>query len=172
MNGLGKTDTVYRLFDKLPVVNSEDTLQANASVMLNSKLKYPAYIGLDYFNDYHELIINSTEQEYVLGSPKEAPKENVRSSHGLSIYRIDHVWRIIQIDVNDSTLSEIDLLDEVIMVDDIPIEHYENTCDYQEYLNMKIEKKDSLVVTLKDSTSLKLPFRQNKIEKIAVYNKQ
>jgi hypothetical protein len=171
-NGLGKTDTVYRLYDKLPIVNSVDTLQAYASVMINSKLKYPGYIGLDYFNDYSELIINSTEQEYILGSPKESPQENVRSSYGLSIYRIDNVWRIIQIDANDPTLSEIDLMDEVLTVDDVPIEHYESICDYQEYLKMKIKKKDSLVVILKDSISLKLPFRQNKTEKVSVYNKQ
>ena len=172
-NGFGKTDTIYRLSHRLPVVNSEDTLPAYGSVMINRRLKYPGYIGLDYFNDYNELIINSTDQEYILGSPKDTiSRNNVRDSHGLSIYPIDSIWKIIQIDANDSSFSEIELMDEVLMMDGVPMGHFENICEYQEYLKMKTKKKESLVISLKDSTSLELPFRRNKTQKIGVNTKQ
>ncbi len=67
--------------------------------------------------------------------------------------------------------SGIELMDEVVMIDNIPINHFENICDYKEYLNKKINKKESLIVSLKDSLSLELPFRKNIIQKMPVYKK-
>ena len=169
-NGLGKTDTIYHLYDKLPIINSGDTLPAHASIMIKDKLKYQGYIGLNYFYNYGELLINSTEREYILVNSKEYLQKKVDSSFGLDIYPIDNVWKIIQIDPYDSTLFEIELMDEVLMIDNIPMEQFKNICDYIKYLKIKIDKKESLVISIKDSLTLELPFRRNKIHEIPVYN--
>ncbi len=171
-NGLGKTDTIYHLYDKLPIINSGDTLQAHASIMIKDKLKHQGYIGLNYFYNYGELLINSTEREYILVNSKEYLQNKVDSSFGLDIYPIDNVWKIIQIDSYDSTLSEIELMDEVLMIDNIPMEQFKNICDYIKYLKIKIDKEESLVISIKDSLTLELPFRRNKIHEIPVYNKK
>ena len=169
-NGLGKTDTIYHLYDKLPIINSGDTLPAHARIMIKDNLKLQGYIGLNYFYNYGELLINSTEREYILVNSKEYLQNKVDRSFGLDIYPIDNVWKIIQIAPYDSTLSEIELMDEVLMIDNIPMEQFENICDYIKYLKIKIDKEESLVISIKDSLTLELPFRRNKMHEIPVYN--
>ena len=140
--------------------------------MIKDKLKYQGYTGINYLNNYEEVIINSTEKEYVLVNTKKSLPTVIDSSFGITIYPIDNVWKIIQIDPYDSVFSEIELMDEVSMIDSFPVSRFENICDYKEYLKMKINTNENLTIYLKDLTSLELPFRKNKIQKIPVYNKK
>lgn len=171
-NGLGKSDTVYYLSENLQLSHLDNNLPVQTRVLIKDKLKYQGYIGINYLNDYEEVIINSTEKEYVLVNPKESLPAEVDSSFGVALYPIDKVWKIIQIDSHDSALSKIELMDEVIMIDSLPVSRFENICAYKEYIKMKINKNESLMIYLKDSISLELPFRKNKIQKIPVYNKK
>ncbi len=169
--GLGKTDTIYHLSNDLQLVNSGDTLPVHTRVSIKDNLKYQGYIGINYFNKY-ELIINSTEKEYLLLEPKETLSFESDSSYGVVLYPIDDAWKIIQIDPYDSALSELELMDEVILLDSLTIARFENICDYKEYLKTKIGKKEKLVISLKDSLSFELPYRRNKTREIPVYNKK
>lgn len=150
----------------------ENNLPVKTKVLIKDKLKYQGYIGINYLNNYEEVIINSTEKEYVLVNPKEYLPAEIDSSFGVVLYPIDNVWKIIQIDPHDFALSKIELMNEVIMIDSLPVSHFENICDYKEYLKIKINKNESLMIHLKDSISLELPFRKNHIQKIPVYNKK
>ena len=170
-NGLGKTDTIYHLSDNLEITSSGIILPVQAKILIKDKLKYQGYIGINYLNNY-EVIINSTEKEYVLLNAKEPLPAEIESSFGIVLYPTGNTWKIIQIDPYDSVLSKIELMDEVILIDNLPIKRFENICDYKEYLKMKISKKESLTVTLKGSLSLQLPFRSNKIRKIPIYSKK
>jgi len=171
VNGLGNIDTVYHLSEKIPLTNSGNTLPVQARILIKDKLKYQGYIGINYLNNY-ELIINSTEKEYVLLNPKESLPAEIESSFGIVLYPLDDAWKIIQIDPYDSLLSKLELMDEVIMIDNSSIKRFEDICDYGEYLKIKIDKKESLVISLKDSLTLELPFRINKTQEIPVYNKK
>jgi len=170
-NGLGKVDTTYHLSDNLPLTNSGDTLQVKERIIIKNKLKYQGYIGINYLNNY-ELIINSTKKEYILHSLQKPLPAEVESSFGIVLYPINDIWKIIQIDPYDSVLSKINLMDEVIMIDNLPINRFGKICDYKEYLKLKIDKKENLVIFLKDDRSLELSFRRNKIQEIPVYNKK
>jgi len=169
-NGIGRTDTIYYLSENLQLSNLENNLPIKTKVLIKDKLKYQGYIGINYLNNYEEVIINSTEKEYVLVNPKESLPDEIDSSFGVVIYPIDNVWKIIQLDPHDFALSKIELMDEVIMIDSLPISRFENICDYKEYLKIKINKNENLMIHLKDSISIELPFRKNRIQKIPVYN--
>jgi len=169
--GLGKTDTVYHLSDHLPLSSSGNVLPVQARVLIKDKLKYPGYIGINYLNKY-ELLINSTEKTYVLLNPKESLATEVDSSFGVVLYPMGDAWKIIQVDPYDSELSEIELMDEVIMIDDLPINRFENICDYSTFIKRKIDQQESLRISLKDSLVIDLPFRRNKIQEIPVYNQK
>jgi len=171
-NGLGNTDTLYHLSDNLPLTNSGNILPVQERIVLKDKLKYQGYIGINYLNNY-ELIINSTEKEYILISSKEFLPAKIESSYGIVIYPINDIWKIIQIDPYDSVISRIELMEEVIMIDNLSINRFENICDYKEYLKMKIDKKESLVISVKgNSQPVTLPFRKSNTQMIPVYNKK
>lgn len=169
-NGLGKTDTIYHLSDNLQLTNSGNILPVQAKILIKDELKYQGYIGINYLSNY-EVIINSTKKEYVLLNSREPLPVEIESSYGIVLYPVDGAWKIIQVDPYDSLFSKIELMDEVIMIDNLPINRFENICDYKEYLKIKIEKKESLIVSLKNSTSLEIPFRTNKIQRIPVTTK-
>ena len=67
-------DTVYRPSDRFPIAHAGESLPARAKIMIKDRLKYQAYIGLDYFKNYEAFIINSLEEEYLLVNAKVEPK--------------------------------------------------------------------------------------------------
>ncbi len=170
-NGLGTIDTTYHLSDSLPLKHSGTVLPIKERIVIKDKLKYQGYIGINYLNNY-ELIINSTEKEYILLNPKESLTAEAKSSFGIVIYPMNDTWKIIQLDPYDSIFSKLKLMDEVIMIDSLRINRFENICAYKEYLKVKIDKKESLMITLQDGRLLEIPFRKNKIQEMPVYNKK
>ena len=171
-NGLGKSDTIYFLSENVKLSHLENNLPAQTRILIKDKLKYQGYIGINYLNNYEKVIINSTKKEYVLVNTINSLPAEVDSSFGVALYPVDNVWKIIQLDAYDTTFSVIELMDEVIMIDSLPVSSFENICDYKEYIKMKINKNESLMIYLKDSISVELPYRKNKIQKIPVYNKK
>ena len=67
---------------------------------------------------------------------------------------------VIQIDPYDSFISKIKLMEEIVMIDNLPITRFKNICDFNEFIDLKSDKKESLMITLKDGRLLEIPFRE------------
>lgn len=159
--GLGNVDTTYQSIAEEPVLFEGEPLPVDTRIGLNYNLKYPAYIGLEYLQNYH-LTINSTTGHYILSPVEDAEEEDIQS-YGLALYKIEDRWQVIQINPNDTLLNEVRLLDEVIALDGAPIDRFPDICAYKTYLKEKAERAETLSIALKSSgQSIELPYRASK----------
>lgn len=170
-NGLGNVDTTFRISNHLPIKHSRIKLPIKGRIVIQDKLKYQGYIGINYLNKY-ELIINSTEKEYILKKPEESFPDSVENSFGVVVYPMDDTWRIIQLDSYDSSFSKIELMDEITSLDGSTIKRFEDICDYKTYVKAKTERNESLKMILENGQLLELPSRKNKTQELPVFNKK
>jgi hypothetical protein len=157
--GLGKVDTAYETVSPIPVAHYSEVLPRKARIGINYKLKYPAYIGLEYLREY-QLTINSTTRQYILSEVEQEVDTEEIQPYGLGIYLIDGHWRVIQLIPNDPLVRSVRILDEVTLLDGEPISRFPDICAYKAYLKEKLEQKQTLSLVLKRTgESLELPYR-------------
>jgi hypothetical protein len=149
-NGVGKMDTTYHTKDSLLIMQGDASLPQKARVLIKENLKYAGYIGTSYLSNY-TVSLNSTARKYILKRANTTQTKNSDASYGLAIYPIEDKWKIVQFNPNDSLLTGINLLSEVIMVDNVPMIDFNSICDYKNYMRNKIEHKESIVFGLNEA---------------------
>lgn len=163
VSGLGKVDTFHYLTDQYSLYYKNQPLANARNVTLSPGLKYPAYLGIEWFKDYI-LIINSTEKEYILQPIKIPDSPKMEPQYGITIYPVKNTYRIIKKDVNAIFAGAFNLMEEVTYIDDMPVSDFENVCDYKSYMKEKHEKGGVLWIRTKGSSnkmgfSLEVPRR-------------
>lgn len=170
-HGLGNVDTTYATAEEQLVSHSGTELTRPGTVLLEKDLKYEGYIGLSYFKGY-DVIINSTDKQYILKGNEEPEDMAIDSSYGVGIYLVEDTWKIIHLNANDPLLSDIELMTEIRMIDSLPMSNFASICDYRQYVKDKLETKQSMTVSLVGRTDeLKLLYRAREAGVVPAYQK-
>ena len=157
--GPGKSDTRYTLTDTYSVASNGQQLPAQGGVVLTQKMKYQAYVGIDWFKKY-DVTINSSRKEYVLATPEGNPIQEKESSWSVSVYPIDGVYRVIQLNTGDEIAKELTLMEEVTAIDDLPVDSFSNICDFRSHLQTQKAKEESLTIQVAGRDAvLVVPFK-------------
>ncbi|MCP4274690.1 MAG: hypothetical protein GY781_22420 [Gammaproteobacteria bacterium] len=106
------------------------------------------------------MIINSTENEYILSPNSIKKTEQREQSYGVVIYQIDNNWIIMQKDLNNSQLSNLKIMDVVQRLDSKDMSHFKDNCSLKEYLKQKSGRKEALQITV-NKTTYNLPYKEN-----------
>lgn len=160
--GMGNIDTFYKVAQPVELIRKGRALPLPGRIRLSNQMKYPGYIGIDYLNDYL-LTINSSEGEYILSENASSSEDKARKSYGVSIYPIDGEWKVIQLNPNQASLSGIRLMDQISIVDSIPVNEFNGYCNYQNYLNLKTDAEEPLVLTTKNGR-FEIPYMRQTTE--------
>ncbi|MEZ4849255.1 MAG: aspartyl protease family protein [Bacteroidia bacterium] len=160
-NGLGNIDSFYTTADKFEIAYNQTVLPSKDKIELSNRLKYPGYIGIDYFNEYL-VVLNSTEKQMILSEFKpDTTDANGNKSYGIAIYPVEEKWKIIQLNPQIPSLKKSWLMSEVDLLDNQPIDRFRDICEYREYIDSKTEKEESLILLLKDiGDTIKLEYQE------------
>lgn len=151
-NGLSEQKSNYYLSKRYPIKSGDSLFGQDLKVRLIEKLKYEAYLGIDFFKGYL-VTLNSTQGQYVLediGSPfsHQGKLESLNKSYGVSIYLVDGKWKVINTNPNNEQSSQLALMSEVQYLDGMPISRFDSICAYRDYLENKINLGQNLYITL------------------------
>ncbi|MBL4710194.1 MAG: retropepsin-like domain-containing protein [Flavobacteriales bacterium] len=167
-HGLGNVDSTYQIKELLEIQHRGKTLPVKEKVLFRGKLKYQGYLGINYFKPY-DLIINSTEKRYWLSKRTKIPNPKSDSSYGVVLYPLEDKWKVIQLNSKDSLIKGIKLMDEVSIVDSIPMGQFKGICEYKEFLRAKMKNKEVLKLTLKDGNhAYTIPLHQIESQKLTI----
>ena len=148
ISGLGKNDTTYDLYEGIEMKIDNIHLPYPPEINLTRNLKYKARIGLDFFKNY-ELVINSSEKEYLLKAyDEEFDKEDYRS-YGVAIYQVEDTYRIIQLKPTQTEKQPLEIMDEVLSINDKSVDSFANFCELREFLAKSREEAETLYLRIK-----------------------
>ncbi|MCC5921396.1 MAG: retropepsin-like domain-containing protein [Cyclobacteriaceae bacterium] len=156
-HGLGKPTTQHLIAKKMTIKIGDKAFPIPNNVSLKENLKYPAVIKAAFFANYQKVVINSTDEAYILYGENEYKTPAFRDikNYGLGIYSIDGKWRLIQKDRDNPLLATVPLFEEVKLIDDQPIANMD-ICDYKAYMEARTNT-DSLKITFMNGKVVKLP---------------
>lgn len=166
-HGIGKPITWHLLSNKFKVKNNENTFPIESNMSLVEGTKHQGVLGATFFDNYNIVTINSTKKEYILSglnSPIKPSFANTKT-YGIVLHIIDDEWKVIRKEKQNPLLREIELYSIVKFVDDIEISQI-NICEFEKFLNSKIEKKEDLIITFEDERVLILPFQKPKLSNL------
>jgi hypothetical protein len=158
--GLGNEEVFYRFPDRIEIGQGDNLLPVPIKTSVSKKLKYKAYIGVNYFRNYR-MTLNSVHEEIILSNRDSTPDLKKAKSYGIAIYPIDEKWKIIQVYSGDTLLNGIQVMDEVEILGGEPINRFKDICDYKSYLKTLKDNKSDLILKIKGKAkTYQLPFRK------------
>jgi len=170
-NGLSKVKTNYYLNNSYQISSEDNKLKLKAKVRLIEKLKYEAYIGIDFFRD-SLVTLNLLEHQYIVSDITQSKamddgQSNTKKSYPLSIYLVNGEWKVISLDPNNEALQNIELLSTIENIDNLPISRFKSICEYRDYIKQKLKSEQDLRITLfGDDNEIKLSAKQPNISRI------
>jgi len=157
--GLGSSDSTYRLVDRYNVAANGQLYPSSGEIDLTKKLKYQAYVGLSWFNQYR-VTINSTRDEYVLDQSDYSEDNSIQSRYPITVYPVDGVYRIIRINASDPITEHVSLMDEVGSIDGRPMDSFSDLCEFQALIKEKKELNESWTLrTTADDVEIEIPLK-------------
>ncbi|MEM8889845.1 MAG: retropepsin-like aspartic protease [Bacteroidota bacterium] len=148
ISGLGKNDTTYDIYEGIEMRIDNTRLPYPPEVNLTKNLKYKARIGIDFFKNY-ELVVNSSEKEYLLKAyEEEFDKEDYRA-YGVAIYQVEESYRIIQLKPAQVGDQRIEIMDEVLSINDRSVDSFPDFCTLREFLAKSREEAETLYLRIK-----------------------
>ncbi len=158
--GLGNIQLSYLTSKQYKIEQGNNQLPLMSTILFRGNNKYPGYLGVDYFDEFN-VIINSTENEYILSPNSIIEKTEQREqSYGVVIYQIDSNWIIMQKDLNNSRLNNLKIMDVVQRLDSDDMSRFKDNCSLKEYLKQKSGRKEALQITV-NKTTYYLPYKEN-----------
>ncbi len=157
--GLGNIQLSYLTSKQYKIKQGNNQLPLMSTILFRGNNKYPGYLGVDFFDEFN-VIINSTENEYILSQNSIEKTEQREQSYGVVIYQIDNNWIIMQKDLNNSQLSNLKIMDAVQRLDSKDMSHFKDNCSLKEYLKQKSDRKEALQITV-NKTTYNLPYKEN-----------
>ncbi|MDW3651378.1 MAG: retropepsin-like aspartic protease [Bacteroidia bacterium] len=148
ISGLGKNDTTYDLYEGIDMQIDNIRLPYPPEINLTRNLKYKARIGSSFFRNY-ELVVNSSEKEYLLKAyEEEFDKEDYRA-YGVAIYEVEDSYRIIQLKPGQIGEQNIEIMDEILSINEQSVDSFSDFCALREFLAKSREKAETLYLRIK-----------------------
>jgi hypothetical protein len=148
--GLGKVQTSFYTSENFSFVHDGAKIANSSRVLLKDNLKYQGYLGIGYLDDY-SVVINSTNDEYILSPAAISQTVKANLSYGISLYLLDGVWRVVSKDANNKQLSPIKPMDIVQEIDGAPANQIKTICELKSYLKQKKQQQKELLIKTNDA---------------------
>ena len=163
ISGLGKNDTTYDLYQGIEMKVDNISLPYPPEINLTRNLKYKARIGTDFFRNY-EMVVNSSEKEYLLKAyEEEFDKEDYRA-YGVAIYQVEESYRIIQLKPAQVGDQGIEIMDEVLSINETSVDSFSDFCALREFLAKSREEEETLYLGIKGKDeSFAFPYQKAKL---------
>lgn len=145
VSGLGNIDTSY-ILRNIPVNHQDSKLVPTIELTLKSSLKRDAVIGINYLENYRFLIDNKNHR-YLL-YPRANYQPVTKLNFNASLYVMDSTIKILQVNVNDDIAHQLELMQTVTTIDNLPSEVFLDVCYLKSYLQEKREQKKPVSITI------------------------
>ncbi|MEL6252845.1 MAG: retropepsin-like aspartic protease [Bacteroidota bacterium] len=166
ISGLGKNDTTYDIHNGIEMRIDNIRLPYPPEINLTKNLKYKARIGTDFFRNY-ELVVNSSEKEYLLKAYEEEFDTEDYRAYGVAIYKVEESYRIIQLKPSLIKDQPIEIMDEVISINEKSVDSFSDFCALREFLAKSREEAETLYLRIKGK-ELSFTFPYQKAELISL----
>lgn len=144
--GLGKVDTNYSFpGGKFNFKVNNQSIMPFTEVEFESGAKREGRIGVGYFKRFNQVVFNSTKQEIILQGFNPANDDDFKS-YNLAIYPIDGVYKLIQVRPNNPNYQQLNLMDEVVEINNMPTRKFKSVCEYKTFIETQKETQSPLVV--------------------------
>src|SRR5690606_9776377 len=121
-------------------------LVPTAELTLKSSLKRDAVIGINYLENY-QFTIDNKNRRYIL-QPRADYQPVAKLNFNASLYVMDSTIKILQVNVNDKIAGELELMQTVTTIDNLPSEQFLDVCRLKSYLQAKREQKQPVLITV------------------------
>ena len=157
--GLGKTDTTFS-FPNQVLAWKDTRLPMPVEIDITRHLKYSARLGTGYLRQYR-LVLNNSQKEMILAPAQQESNRALPLTMGISLYPIDSVYRIIQIQPDLPDVSDLPLFGVVERLDSLTLNDQTDFCALREYVGGKRQRREpvSLWLAARD-TAVILPYRE------------
>lgn len=143
VSGLGNLDTTFIIRNVNLSTNDADLIPTT-ELVFKSHLQSDGVLGINYFENY-DLTIDNANGQYIL-SPREYHIDSVKNNFNASFYVVDNVLRIVQLNPNDSEVNKLQVMQEVVKIDDLPIIKFHDVCFLRSYFQEKRRQKQLVKV--------------------------
>lgn len=150
--GLGMSDTTYHMAGAYEISTENEDFPVGGKVELTREMKYQAYAGIGWFKKYN-VTINSSRDEYVLSPRSMEDTGSSPITYPLSVYPVDEVYRIIQMNSSDAISQHVSLWDEVSSIDGRPMDSFTDICALRDFMKDKRDRKESWTLQTTDSAA-------------------